>query len=433
MAIMACSIAFAQEQPVKKPRLFSYNISLSDYQFPQQIKDSGLSKAFQQKDWLKPNKHSFGIGVSYWKGFNSHIDFSGTITGTFSNYPAFFVKDDSIGQAKFSTQLDALLHFRMFKETALVNPFLTAGIGAGYFPGQFAVYAPLGTGLQFRFNQGAYLFLQLQYRKKLTTGISQDYLFYSLGFAQDASFRKKKQEPVVAEVKPIIPPDKDGDGIEDQFDPCPTVKGTLKGCPDTDGDGVPDKDDLCPTEKGTLHGCPDTDKDGVADKDDKCKDVAGVVRYDGCPVPDTDKDGINDEEDKCPTEAGNGVNNGCPDIKPEVKQKIEFAARNISFEFASDMIQQKSYKSLDEVVKILLENPTLKLSIDAHADNRGTPERNMMWSELRAKAVATYFFTRGITGNRVTYKGYGDTKPIADNATEKGRALNRRVELKVNY
>jgi OmpA-OmpF porin, OOP family len=73
------------------------------------------------------------------------------------------------------------------------------------------------------------------------------------------------------------------------------------------------------------------------------------------------------------------------------------------------------------------------LSIEAHADNAGTPERNMMWSERRAKAVADYFIGKGIAAERITYKGYGDTKPIADNKTAKGRALNRRVEMKVDY
>ena len=144
--------------------------------------------------------------------------------------------------------------------------------------------------------------------------------------------------------------------------------------PDKDGDGVEDKNDQCPTVKGTVNGCPDADSDGVADKDDKCKDAAGVARYSGCPVPDADKDGINDEEDKCKDKSG-------------------------------DVILKKSNKALDEVVKILQDNPELKLNIEAHADNRGTPERNMMWSERRAKAVAVYFILKGIAPNRISYKG----------------------------
>ncbi len=88
---------------------------------------------------------------------------------------------------------------------------------------------------------------------------------------------------------------------------------------------------------------------------------------------------------------------------------------------------------MDEVAKILQEKPELKLSVAAHADNRGTYERNLMWSVRRAKAVADYFINKGIAADRISYKSYGDTQPIADNKSEKGRAQNRRVEMKVDY
>ncbi|TWI80417.1 thrombospondin type 3 repeat-containing protein [Lacibacter cauensis] len=453
--------ADAQQPTSKKQELLSYNISLSDYELPGYIKDSASNKTFNRNDWHKAGRMSLCIGVSYWRGLTDKLDFSGNLTGTFSNFPSNFVKDDTIGQAGFSTQLDGLLHLRAFKETSPVNPFLTAGIGMGYFPGQFAIYAPLGAGLQFRFKQGAYLFTQAQWRKKISSGINNDYLHYSISFAQDFPFGKKKVKDIPVDpipVEPVLPPDADGDGFADANDLCPAVKGTVNGCPDSDGDGVADKDDKCPNDKGTLNGCPDSDNDGVADKDDQCpndkgtlngcpdsdndavadkddqcKDVAGLQRYNGCPIPDSDKDGVNDEQDKCPNEAGILANNGCPEIKQEVKQKIEFAAKNIFFQFASDVILKKSYASLNEVVTVLQQNPSLKLSISAHADNLGTPDRNLMWSERRAKAVADYFISKGIAADRIMYKGYGDTQPIASNKTAKGRAANRRVEMKVDY
>ena len=236
-------------------------------------------------------------------------------------------------------------------------------------------------------------------------------------------------------------PDTDADGIADKTDKCVTVPGLVKyeGCPipDTDKDGINDELDKCLTIPGLAkyEGCPipDTDKDAVNDEDDKCPTVPGLARYSGCPIPDTDGDGVNDEEDKCPNEAGITANGGCPEIKQEIKQKIDFAAKNILFQFASDVILKSSFVPLNDVVKVLQENPALKLNIDAHADNVGTPERNMHWSERRAKAVADYFISKGIAAERITYKGYGDTKPIADNKTAKGRALNRRVEMKLSY
>ena len=226
-----------------------------------------------------------------------------------------------------------------------------------------------------------------------------------------------------------MPPDGDGDGFTDANDQCPTEKGTLNGCPDTDNDGVADKDDKCPTEKGTLNGCPDTDNDGVADKDDQCPTEKGTLN--GC--PDTDGDGVADKDDQCPGEAGIAANNGCPELKQEVKEQIAFAAKNIQFQFGSYNILKKSHKALDAVVLVLKENPLLKLNIAAHADNAGIPERNMQLSEKRAKAVADYFQSKGIAADRITYKGFGDTQPIADNKTAKGKAINRRVEMKVEY
>lgn len=433
-AALFCNMAVQAQSGNKKPARLSYNVTFSDYRLPATIKQTSLSEALQQKDWYKPGTKSFGMSVAWWKQLTPHVDFSGGLTGTFSNFPANFVKDDSIGQAKFSTQLDLLLHARAFKEQAAVNPFLTAGLGVGSFPDQFAVYAPLGVGLQFRFKEGAYLLLQAQWRKRLTEGIENDYLHYSIGFAQSLARQKKtKTTATEPEVISIMPPDADGDGWEDSKDECPGAKGTVKGCPDSDGDGVADKDDQCPTVAGKLKGCPDADNDAIADKDDKCPDVAGLARYNGCPIPDSDGDGINDEEDKCPKEAGAAATNGCPEIKPEIKEKVNFAARKILFRFASAELLESSLKSLYEVAGILIENPSLKLTIEAHADNRGTPERNLMWSERRAKAVADYFISKGIQPERISWKGFGDTQPVAENTTEAGRAQNRRVELKLEY
>jgi outer membrane protein OmpA-like peptidoglycan-associated protein len=410
-----CSIpVLAQHSAAKKTGIFSFNINMSDYSFLKTVQDSSFTKAIKQKDWLKPGNKSFGIGASYWKGLTRHIDFSGTLSGTLSNFPKKFVKGDSIGQAGFSTQLDALLHFRLLSNKAAVNPFLTGGIGAGYFGKQVAAYAPVGLGLQLKFNEGGFMVVQAQWRKALTDGIANDYLMYSVGFIQRPKTTKQKKQAPKKEI------------------PAPTTAPVVKII-DTDGDGVPDDKDNCINEKGTLNGCPDSDGDGIADKDDHCKNVPGVAKYFGCPVPDADKDGVPDEEDKCPNIAGTKENNGCPVIKAEVKQQVDMAAKQIFFAFASANIAQESLPALDKVVEIVKANPGIKLKIEAHSDNKGTFGRNIYWSEQRAKAVADYFISKGIAVESLDFKGYGDTQPVADNATEAGRAKNRRVEIKLSY
>jgi outer membrane protein OmpA-like peptidoglycan-associated protein len=252
---------------------------------------------------------------------------------------------------------------------------------------------------------------------------------------------KCPDQPGVKEYDGCPIPDTDGDGINDKEDKCPTVKGVLEyqGCPipDTDGDGINDKEDKCPTVAGVAEyqGCPipDTDGDGINDKEDKCPTVAGVAEYQGCPIPDTDGDGLNDKEDRCPTLAGPRENQGCPVIAPEVKKRVDYAANYILFATGKYQLLSKSYKGLDEVVKILQDNPLMKLSIDGHTDNVGADELNQTLSQNRANAVKDYFVSKGIAESRLTSLGHGETTPIADNKTSAGRQKNRRVEMKLSY
>ncbi|HMT29462.1 MAG TPA: DUF5723 family protein, partial [Bacteroidia bacterium] len=109
--------------------------------------------------------------------------------------------------------------------------------------------------------------------------------------------------------------DYDGDRISDAKDKCREIAGILKfeGCPDRDGDDVPDATDQCPDTKGlvALAGCPDGDSDGIIDSKDECPTTAGLPQFNGC--PDTDGDGIKDAEDECPSIAGILLYKGCPD------------------------------------------------------------------------------------------------------------------------
>jgi OOP family OmpA-OmpF porin len=267
--------------------------------------------------------------------------------------------------------------------------------------------------------------------------------------------------------------DKDKDGVPDEKDECPDAAGIalLNGCPDKDADGVADKNDKCPDQPGIVAnaGCPevkapaDTDKDGVNDLEDKCPNVAGLKKYDGCPIPDTDKDGVNDEDDKCPTVVGYGryegcpvpdsdsdgiaddedkcpntagikENNGCPEIKKEIVEKVKYAAQRIQFSFAKADLLPASYIVLDNVVKILKENPELRLSIEGHTSSDGSLNVNMKLSDDRANNVKAYFISKGIDAGRLAAKGFGPNQPINNGKSEADKAQNRRVELKLsNY
>lgn len=240
------------------------------------------------------------------------------------------------------------------------------------------------------------------------------------------------------------PVDADGDGIPDYLDKCPdTPQNVLvdeNGCPvDSDGDGIADYLDRCPdTPKGVEvdeHGCPiDSDMDGVPDYLDKCPDTpeGAAVDTDGCPI-DSDGDGIPDYLDKCPNQAGPKSNQGCPEITKEVRSLFTKAMTGIQFETGKDIIKKSSYPILDKIVAVMEFNPEYNLSISGYTDNVGNSKNNLRISEKRAAAVRAYMIKKGIDPKRITSKGYGESNPIADNKTAKGRAQNRRVEFEISF
>lgn len=104
---------------------------------------------------------------------------------------------------------------------------------------------------------------------------------------------------------------------------------------------------------------------------------------------------------------------------------------NIFFDVNKYELQEVSQVELDKVVELLNENPSLKIQISGHTDNVGKPADNLTLSNNRAKAVVGYLLSKGINADRLTYKGYGETQPMADNISEQGRSKNRRTEMKV--
>jgi outer membrane protein OmpA-like peptidoglycan-associated protein len=246
------------------------------------------------------------------------------------------------------------------------------------------------------------------------------------------------------------PIDTDKDGVPDYLDKCPdTPKEAIgfvdkDGCPlDSDGDGVPDYLDKClntPKEAiGTVdqNGCPkDTDGDGVPDYLDKCpktpKAAKGMVDKNGCPL-DSDGDGVYDYLDNCPKLPGVISNHGCPEVKKAVKALFQKALHGIQFATGKSDIKPISYLILDPIANALIANPTYIVEIQGHTDNVGRPDANMILSDKRAEAVKKYLIFRGVDEKRMTSHGFGDTLPVASNATPKGKTLNRRVEFVVTF
>lgn len=105
--------------------------------------------------------------------------------------------------------------------------------------------------------------------------------------------------------------------------------------------------------------------------------------------------------------------------------------RNIFYETDSYALKEESVAELDKLARLLTENPQVKIEISGHTDNTGTAEYNLRLSDSRSKAVADYLIRASIATDRLVCRGYGLTRPVADNDTEEGRALNRRTEIMI--
>jgi len=251
--------------------------------------------------------------------------------------------------------------------------------------------------------------------------------------------------------------DTDDDSILNSKDRCPEAPEDWDGdqdsdgCPewDKDGDGIPDDKDQCPADAEDkdgfedADGCPDKDNDldGIPDDKDKCtnqpEDFDQFQDEDGCPEPDNDGDGIPDTKDNCPNQPedfdGDQDDDGCPDLyesiivkedKIELKQKVFFKTNKAT-------IMSISFAMLEEVALALKDHGELKVRIEGHTDSKGSDKYNRKLSDKRAKSVRDFLIKQGIAPDRMIAIGYGEEKPIADNSTEEGRDMNRRVEFNI--
>ena len=210
--------------------------------------------------------------------------------------------------------------------------------------------------------------------------------------------------------------DFDGDGIDNVLDRCPQLSEDLDGFQDEDG---------CPDD--------DNDLDGIADLIDRCPN-APADTDDGCPRQViTPVDAVT--EDLCPDEAEtvNGYldDDGCADSLSLIEVRCDgiLPLLPIQFEPATDVLLWESFDVLDQIAAVLRTDPSGRMvRIEGHTDAIGDTEANLRLSRERAEAVATYLRDQGVE-TPFEVVGMGESMPIAENATEEGRALNRRVEF----
>lgn len=398
--------------------------------------------------YLNVSRHigsDFSFGVT---GSVNKIDkFVNKVPGTLSTFEA-----TNPGDLTYYA-VDGIIKYSLMNliGSKVIDPY--AHVGGGYTFFGDASYGTVngGLGLTLWFTETVGLTLQSTYKHSFDENLrrpdgdvpSHMQHFAGLTFKfggkdtdGDGIYDKDDACPDIAGLKQFQGcPDTDGDGIPDKDDACPDVAGlaAFQGCPDTDGDGIADKDDACPNEAGTkaMNGCPDRDGDGVADNVDKCPDTKGPKENGGCPWPDRDGDGVFDKDDRCPDVKGTVANNGCPEITEEQVNKLNAYAKTILFNSGKATFKPETMPVLEAINAILKEYPTSRFSIEGHTDSDGSNALNQTLSENRAAAVKNFLIENGIESSRLRSTGFGETKPIDTNKTAKGKANNRRVEVKL--
>ncbi len=214
----------------------------------------------------------------------------------------------------------------------------------------------------------------------------------------------------------LQPPPKPKPKPKPKPQPEPRARAVSPAPRDRDGDGIPDRLDACPQER--------EDRDGFQDED-------------GCPDLDNDRDGVSDRKDKCPNapETANGYEDedGCPDKRPLVQKKERRlqVREPIAFEANKALIKRQSFATLNSIARVIKSNPTMHVRVEGHTDSRGSSVYNRRLSARRAHSVMTYLIAKGVSPDRLESKGYGEDKPLFDNATASGRSGNRRIEFLV--
>ena len=449
-ALMALSFN-AQAQDEDNPWAIGFGVNAVHTRFgaASDFQDK-FSKFFQTEEWNVLPSVSY-ITVARNVGSNFSIGVTGSVNkvdvlvrdyaGSIQNVERVSVDDYTYYGA------DAVIKYSILPKSWF-NPFIHVGGGYTWLDERGNGTVNGGLGVNFWFTENVGLTVQSTYKHSFEDQAEANVPRHLQHFAgltfkfggkdtdKDGIYDKDDACPDVPGLKEFQGcPDTDGDGIPDKDDACPETAGLkeFNGCPDTDGDGIADKDDDCPEVAGpaNLKGCPDTDGDGIADKDDKCPDVKGPRENGGCPWPDTDGDGVLDKDDLCPEVKGTAANRGCPEVTEEVVKKLNEYARTILFNSGKATFKEETYVVLQNMNKIFKEYPQAKFSIEGHTDSDGSNALNQTLSENRAAAVKNYLVENGIAADRLTSTGFGETKPIATNKTAKGKAQNRRVEVKL--
>lgn len=353
-----------------------------------------------------------GIQVSVGRDINHYVSLEGLLG--YSDISAFCEPGNCYPDQRHIDVAGNILISRD-RDRPFVPYFLVGvgylGVGADDGPqfvrgaGDGGATTSIGLGFKWRMGQSKYS-LRVEQRARLVFDTSNmtDQLT-TIGLQYDFGWRRP--EPETQFIYRDVVTDSDYDRVGDRIDRCPNTPIGIpvdpRGCPqDSDKDGVTTDKDFCPGSRlgadVDIHGCEnDEDEDGVPDHRDSCLSTGPGVRTDvkGCEIGDI------------------------------------ISLPGISFETGADVLISGTEYLLQEATDTLNKHPEIRIEVAGHTDDVGNATANEGLSERRAETVHAFLIRYGVNENRLTFRGYGESQPIADNSSAEGRAMNRRVELRL--
>jgi len=181
--ILFCGFAqLAQAQKSNlRPAAIGVSFIMNDFATAQKIRGGSIEKVLREKSWSKFSDMSPGLGITYFKGLHSNIDFAGSLNGSYVSYP--FRNKPARANDALLLEADASLNLKMFSDEYWVSPYLIAGVGLSKYKSYYGAILPLGGGVKVNFFDEAALFITTQYRVGLTTETTNYHFMYSIGIA----------------------------------------------------------------------------------------------------------------------------------------------------------------------------------------------------------------------------------------------------------
>ncbi len=186
LALGTLTASYAQSDYKKQPQI-GVSFILNDFQTATDLRAGGLANVIKAKQWSKTKRMSPGMAVTYVEGLCSHVDFVGSLAGSFVEYPV--PNKPTTNNNALLLEASATANLKLVSDNYYFNPFVTLGVGASKFKGYYGGFIPAGVGVQLRIMDGIFVLVNSQYRIPVTENVAY-HLYHSFGIV--ANLKKKE-------------------------------------------------------------------------------------------------------------------------------------------------------------------------------------------------------------------------------------------------